>query len=84
MTGVQTCALPILHVITVEDYCNDPAVMMPIVFEAGISLIKEDDAEYYACFASSDGWDIFAIDKFTDKKPCRALAIVYLKSKGVL
>lgn len=73
-----------LYTISVKDYCNDPAVMMPIAFENGISLIKEGDSDYYACFADRDGWELVTDDDFTDKKPCRAAAIVYLKSKGVL
>lgn len=82
----------------VKNYCNDPAVMMPIVFKAGISLINTDGSgEYTACGVGTlvDGYcgdkrnDVYIdgdalSNTWRDKKPCRAAAIVYLKSKGVL
>jgi hypothetical protein len=73
----------------INDYCNDPAVMMPIVFANGISLIKTEIGEgWTACFAESwnGGWDLsFASNAFCEHtNPLRAAAIVYLKMKGVL
>lgn len=62
------------------DPCNDPDVMMPIVFEAGISL----------CFCHKQRAWLVTDDSVRtkyyhyDENPLRASAIVYLKSKGVL
>lgn len=69
-----------LYTISVKDYCNDPAVMMPIVFDAGISL----------CFCHKQRAWLVTDDSVRtkyyhyDENPLRASAIVCLKSKGVL
>ncbi|MGL5488557.1 MAG: hypothetical protein ACRDC6_20020 [Shewanella sp.] len=84
--------------VEVKNYCNDPAMMMPIAFENGISLINTDGSgEYTACGVGTlvDGYcgdkrnDVYVdgdnlSNIWRDKKPCRAAAIVYLKSKGEL
>lgn len=69
----------------IEDFCNNPSVMMPIVFKSEICLINEGDGkDYYACYASRDGWELIIGESFTHTNPLRAAAIVYLKMKGVL
>lgn len=79
-----------LSFLSVLDYCNDPAVMMPIVFEDGISIIKHKDYRMFTAFIAAELDDMdndlwVMLDcRHDDAKPCRAAAIVYLKSKGVL
>lgn len=66
------------------DYCSDAGYMMPIAFDYGISVIKDEWGNFYAGFAKDDIRGLTIEGEFYDKKPCRAAAIVYLKSKGVL
>lgn len=75
----------------VKDYCNDPAVMMPIAFENGIGYVSGDGMvlamKINSAMENADGRIEINTDvKFIEysDKVCRALAIVYLKSKGVL
>lgn len=77
--------------ITVKDYCNDPAAMMPIAFENGIGYVSGDGMvlamKIHSAMENADGRiEINPDVKFIEysDKVCRALAIVYLKSKGVL
>lgn len=72
------------HTVKVDDYCNDPAVMMPIVFEQKINLISSTGDLWGASW--NDGGGKWSIDdyKHHHKNPLRAAAIVYLKMKGVL
>lgn len=67
----------------VYDYCNDPAVMMPIVFENGVALspARQTDGEITWTAGYFMGR---VVTKFTHANPLRAAAIVYLKMKGVL
>lgn len=70
----------------VPDYCNDPAVMMPIVFKSRINLLspRDEEDEWAASWSSGGGeWLCFDV-MYSHAKPLRAAAIVYLKSKGVL
>ncbi|MGL5727591.1 MAG: hypothetical protein ACRCYD_07020 [Plesiomonas sp.] len=72
----------------VPDYCNDPAVMMPIVFESGISLIKvgsSNDGGYCAhCKKMTRTGDLDSLIVFQSSKPLRAAALAYLRKKGAL
>lgn len=75
----------------VKDYCNDPAAMMPIAFENGIGYVSGDGMvlamKIHSAMENADGRiEINPDVKFIEysDKVCRALAIVYLKSKGVL
>ncbi|MGL5307237.1 MAG: hypothetical protein ACRC9Y_14055 [Aeromonas veronii] len=66
-----------------SDYCNDHAIMMPIVFENGIALspTRQTNGE----MAWTAGYFMGrVVTKFTHANPLRAAAIVYLKMKGVL
>lgn len=76
---------------TVElpDYCNNPSDAMPIIFENGISLIKEDD--HYIAASTDVGveWYIGAPELMLyglgwlskDKNPYRAAMEVFLMMK---
>ena len=72
----------VLNGIKVEDYCNDPAVMMPIVIKEKINLISSTGDLWGASW--NDGGGKWSIDdyKHHHKNPLRAAAIVYLKMKG--
>lgn len=70
--------------IFVEDYCGDPALTMPIVFEAGISLIQCDWDEYCAGFVTHDIRGLHVERPFYDANPLRAAVIAYLVSKREL
>ena len=67
----------------IEDFCNNPSVMMPIVFENGIGLFPNRMG-----LGESDLWtaaySIYKRNNYTHTNPLRAAAIVYLKMKGVL
>lgn len=76
----------------VEDYCNDPAVMMPIAAKQGIGMAFDSD-ETVTAFAVDGGVTVwmgecdFETDlyhKEDSDKYCRSLAIVYLKMREVL
>lgn len=66
------------------DYCSDAGYMMPIAFDYGISIIKDEWGNFYAGFAKDDIRGLTIEDEFYDRKPCRAAAIVYLKMREVL
>lgn len=75
----------------IKDYCNDPAAMMQIAFENGIGYVSGDGMvlamKIHSAMENADGRiEINPDVKFIEysDKVCRALAIVYLKSKGVL
>lgn len=69
--------------VKVQDYCNDPAVMMPIVFECGIDLFPNRIG-----LGESGLWTATcSINKrknYTHTNSLRAAAIVYLKMREVL
>jgi len=67
------------------DYCNSPSDMMPLVFEAGISLHNEsdDDGVFYCAHNSSDfRHSEYGKHRAWHSNPLRAAAIVYLLIKG--
>lgn len=67
----------------IEDYCNDPDVMMPIVFENGIALSPAREAGGEMTWTA--GYFMGrVVTKFTHSNPLRAAAIVCLKIKGAL
>lgn len=75
----------------VKGYCNDAAVMIPLAFENGIGYVSGDGMvlamKIHSAMENADGRiEINPDVKFIEysDKVCRALAIVYLKSKGVL
>lgn len=74
----------VIDYVKVDDYCNDPAVIMPIVFEQKINLISSTGDLWGASW--NDGGGKWSIDdyKHHHKNPLRAAAIVYLKMNGVL
>lgn len=69
--------------VNVQDFCNNPSVMMPIVFENGIGLFPNRMG-----LGESDLWtatySIYKRYYCTHSNPLRAAAIAYLKMKGVL
>lgn len=62
--------------------CNDPAVMMPIVFANGISIVFDGDGMCSAGIMRDMDWEMES--HYSHANPLRAAAIVYLKMKGVL
>lgn len=58
------------------DYCNNPADMWPIIVENKINLEYYDypNQDWLASLA-------FSLQEFSDKKPLRAAAIVFLMMK---
>lgn len=70
----------------VKDYCNDPAAMMPLAFENKIMFNPYRNDGEWMCEAPIDFKGISTVFAGVSihKKPLRAAAIAYLKSKGVL
>lgn len=68
------------HIGQEKDYCNDPAAMMPIVFEYGISLSFCRKQSVW--FAADDA--IKPRHSHFSTNPLRAAAIVHLKMREVL
>lgn len=77
-----------IYAITVKDYCNDPSVMWALMISSNISVMKifNEYIAFIGDIADIDNGSMVVGDsiRFFDKKPLRAAAIVYLKSKGVL
>ncbi|MGL4466781.1 MAG: hypothetical protein ACRCUK_04700 [Plesiomonas shigelloides] len=75
------------------DYCSDAGYMIPVMFDYGISLHHNFYGHNDYTASVGDRWGIltdacgtfFNCDhQFTEKRPLRAAAIVYLKMKGAL
>jgi hypothetical protein len=64
------------------DYCNSPSDMMPLVFEAGITVGTYDD-EHFA-FSGFEGgvYEECWSNMIYNDNPLRAAAIVYLLMQG--
>lgn len=61
--------------IFVEDYCSDAGLMLPLALSNGISI---------QCGMLGDFRAIKSPHSWEDRNYCRAAAIVFLKSRGVL